>query len=49
MSKAMLKTAAIALPPTNAFFGRLVAGIDRWLMAYAEMNIRNGDILRCVV
>lgn len=49
MSKTMFKTAAIALPPTNTFFGRLVASIDRWLMAYAEMTIRNGDVLRCVV
>lgn len=45
----MSKITAIALSPASTFFGRLVATIDRWLMAYAEMNIRNGDIPRCDV
>ena len=45
----MSKTTAIALSPANTFLGRLAATIDRWLMAYAEMNIRNGDIQRCDV
>ena len=42
----MSKTAAVALPPSATLFGRLVATIDRLLMAYAEMNIRNGDVPR---
>lgn len=45
----MSKTATIALSPSNTFFGRLMATLDRWLMAYAEWNIRNGDIPRCGV
>jgi len=42
----MSKTAAIALSPSLSLFARLVATIDRLLMAYAEMNIRNGDVPR---
>ena len=42
----MTRTAAIALSPANTLLGRLVATLDRWLMAYAEMNIRHGDIPR---
>ena len=42
----MAKTASIALSPSATLFGRLVASIDRLLMAYAEMNIRNGDVPR---
>ena len=42
----MSKTATIALSTPNTFFGRLVATLDRWLMAFAEANIRNGDIPR---
>ena len=44
--KQMSKTATIALSPHNTFFGRCVATLDRWLMAFAEANIRNGDIPR---
>ena len=32
--------------PPAALFGRLFATIDRLLMAYAEMTIRNGDTPR---
>ena len=42
----MSKTAAIALSTTPALFGRLLAVIDRVLMANAEIAIRNGDLPR---
>ena len=37
-----------ARAPRNPF-GRLFATIDRLLLVYAEMMIRNGDIPRCMV
>jgi hypothetical protein len=42
----MSKTASIALASSAPIFDRLIAAIDRWLMAHAEMAIRNGDIPR---
>ena len=42
----MYKTSSIALPSSSTPFGRLFATIDRLLLAYAEMTIRNGDIPR---
>jgi hypothetical protein len=36
--KKMSKTAAIR--------SRLLAAVDRWLMAYAVIQIRNGDVPR---
>jgi hypothetical protein len=43
----MSRTAAAAFnPPANGFITRLFATIDRLLLAYAEMSIRNGDIPR---
>ena len=42
----MSKTAAIAVSPVHTFLGRFVANLDRWLMAFAEANIRNGDVPR---
>ena len=42
----MSRTASIALTPSSTLFGRLFAAIDRLLLAYAEMTIRNGDIPR---
>jgi hypothetical protein len=42
----MPTTAAIALRPSAPLFSRLLATIDQWLLAYAEMTIRNGDIPR---
>jgi hypothetical protein len=42
----MSKTAAIVLSPSTSLFGRLTATIDRLLLAYAEMQIRNGDVPR---
>ncbi|MGY8663932.1 hypothetical protein Q3C01_16405 [Bradyrhizobium sp. UFLA05-109] len=39
----MSKSAAVTLQPSNSLIGRLVAAIDRLLMASAEISIRNGD------
>jgi hypothetical protein len=43
----MSKTISIRLAPSTTLFGRLFATIDRLLLAYAEMEIRNGDVPRC--
>ena len=43
----MPTTAVISFAPSANPFSRLLATIDRWLMAYAEITIRNGDIPRC--
>jgi hypothetical protein len=40
----MSETATISLPTSDTLLGRLVAKIDRFLMAWAESNIRNGDV-----
>ncbi len=40
----MSKTATIALPASDTLFGRLLAKLDGLLMAWAESNIRNGDV-----
>jgi hypothetical protein len=45
----MPTTAAIAFTPSASTLSRLIAAVDRWLMTYAELTIRNGDILRCDV
>ena len=42
----MSKTAAIALSPAQSLFSRLLAAIDRALMASARIAIRNGDLPR---
>jgi len=42
----MSKTASIALAPSSSLFARLVASIDRLLMASARIAIRNGDLPR---
>jgi hypothetical protein len=43
----MSRTASTALyTPSNGLFARLFAAVDRLLLAYAEMAIRNGDIPR---
>jgi hypothetical protein len=42
----MSKTATIALVPSSSLFGRLFAALDRQLLNYAEMTIRNGDVPR---
>ncbi len=42
----MSKTASFALQPSGSLFGRLLAMIDRLLMASAEISNRNGDLPR---
>jgi hypothetical protein len=43
----MSRTASTALRvPSAGLFSRLFTAIDRLLLAYAEMAIRNGDIPR---
>ena len=42
----MSKTAVIPLSPSATLIGRLLAAVDRWLMTYAEIQIRNGDVPR---
>ena len=42
----MSKTASIGLVPSTSLFGRLMASIDRLLMASARIAIRNGDLPR---
>ncbi len=42
----MSKTASIALAPSSSLFARLFAHLDRLLLTYAEMMIRNGDVPR---
>ena len=45
----MSDSASFAFAPSSTLFSRLMASLDRWLLAYAEMTIRNGDIPRCEV
>ncbi|SDS57565.1 hypothetical protein [Bradyrhizobium canariense] len=40
----MSKTASLRLAPPTTLFGRLLASIDRLLMANAEIAVRNGDL-----
>jgi hypothetical protein len=42
----MSKTASIGFAPSNTLFGRLMASIDRLLMASARISARNGDLPR---
>ncbi|MGY8636110.1 hypothetical protein RAD15_26925 [Bradyrhizobium sp. 14AA] len=42
----MSKTASVALVPSSSLFTRLVAAIDRLLMASAEISNHNGDLPR---
>ncbi|MBR0714017.1 hypothetical protein [Bradyrhizobium liaoningense] len=42
----MSKTASVALAPSSSLFARLLASIDRLLMASARISIRNGDLPR---
>jgi hypothetical protein len=42
----MSKTASVALVPSSSLFGRLLATIDRLLMASAQISNRNGDLPR---
>jgi hypothetical protein len=40
----MSKTASIGFVPSTSLFGRLMASIDRLLMASARISARNGDL-----
>ena len=40
----MSKTAPIGFAPSTTLFGRLMASIDRMLMAGARIAVRNGDL-----
>ncbi len=40
----MSKTVSIGLAPSSRLFGRLMATIDRLLMASAQIAIRNNDV-----
>jgi hypothetical protein len=43
----MSKTATLSFPTSDVtLFARLVGKIDSLLMAWAEANIRNGDVPR---
>lgn len=42
----MSKTASFDLATSNGLFGRLLASIDRALMASAQISLRNGDLPR---
>ena len=42
----MAKTASIGLAPNTPLFARLLAAIDRALMASARISLRNGDLPR---
>lgn len=42
----MSKTASLGLSANSSLFGRLLASIDRALMASARISIRNGDLPR---
>jgi hypothetical protein len=40
----MSKTASIGFVPSTSLFGRLMASVDRLLMASARISARNGDL-----
>ena len=42
----MSKTASVALAPPSSLSARLLASIDRLLMASARISNRNGDLPR---
>ena len=35
--------------PSSTIFTRLMVSLDRWLLAFAEATIRNGDVSRCEI
>ena len=45
----MSSAISLRLAPSATLLSRLLAAIDRWLLAYAEITIRNGDIPRYCV
>jgi hypothetical protein len=40
----MPKTASATFAPSTGMFARLMASIDRLLMASARISVRNGDL-----
>ena len=42
----MSRAATLPFAPSASLFSQLLAAVDRWLLAYAEITIRNGDIPR---
>lgn len=42
----MSKTASVAFAPSSSLFSRLMAAIDSFLIASAEISNRNGDLPR---
>jgi len=40
----MSDTASIRLTPTNGFFSRFLASVDRLLLISANVAVRNGDL-----
>ncbi|MET0222135.1 MAG: hypothetical protein ABW213_15900 [Tardiphaga sp.] len=40
----MSKTASLGLSASTSIFTRLLATVDRWLMANARIAVRNGDL-----
>ena len=40
----MTKTVSLHFAPSDTLFNRLIAAIDRLLMAHAEIALRNGDL-----
>jgi hypothetical protein len=44
MPRTMTKAVSIGLLPSETFFGRFMAAVDRVLMASANAAIRNGDL-----
>jgi hypothetical protein len=40
----MSKIASLGLSPSTTVFGRMMATVDRWLMAHARIAVRNGDL-----
>lgn len=45
----MSKTTTFDFVPSASLFSRFMSTLDGLLMAYAEANIRNGDVPRCSV
>lgn len=43
----MSQTATVRIAAPTSLFGRLFNSLDRILLAYAEVMIRNGDVQRC--
>jgi hypothetical protein len=40
----MSKTATLGHVPSSTLFSRLLATVDRLLMAHARVSVRNGDL-----